>query len=131
MSERDDESPLEIIFDHLHARGRGDAAAIAARLHPDVVQQGVEPELVCRGRDVVLERMRNNMGRAHGGIDWLELIQRDDGVVAGLAGSRFADDPMLPDSQLFIVFTVREGMITRIEHFRTRGDALGAAEARS
>lgn len=37
------ESPFEVVFDHLHARGAGDADAVAARLHPDIVQQGSSP----------------------------------------------------------------------------------------
>lgn len=124
----DAESPLEVVFEHFHARGRGDIDGVAATLHPDVVQQGVEPELVCQGRDPVLQRMRANMKRMHGGVEWLELLERNDRVVAGLAGSRFAGNPLLPDGRLFIVFTVRDGVITRTDDFRTREEAVRAAE---
>lgn len=125
----DDESPFEVVFDHLHARGRGDVEAVAARLHPGVVQQGVEPELVCHGRDMVLKRISTNMARTHGGMEWLELLERNGRVVAGFGGARFAGNPLLTDRRLFIVFTVRAGLIERMDHFRSREEAVAAADA--
>lgn len=124
-----DESPFEIVFDHLHARGRGDVAAVASRLHPDIVQQGVEPHLVCRGRDMVLQRISTNMARSHGGIEWLELLERNGRVLAGFAGPRFAGNPLLRDGRVFIVFTVRDGLIARIDDYRTRQEAVRAIDA--
>lgn len=69
------------------------------------------------------------MARTHGGIEWLELIERNGRVVAGFAGPRFAADPVLTDGRVFIVFTVRDGLITRMDHHRTRAEALEAVDA--
>lgn len=124
-----EESPFDVVFDHLHARGRGDVDAVAARLAPDIVQQGVEPDLVCRGRDMVLQRISTNMQRTHGGIEWLELVERNGRVIAGFAGPRFEGNPLLPEGRLFIVFTVHGGTITRMDDFRTRDEAMRAADA--
>jgi hypothetical protein len=42
-------SNIEIIFaDWLDAMRRGDLETMASRLAPDVVHQGVSPELICR-----------------------------------------------------------------------------------
>ena len=67
---------LQIVFDHLHDRGAGDMEAVAAQLHPDVVHQGVSEELVCRGREEVLERIRRSSG-GDAGIDHLELVDAE------------------------------------------------------
>lgn len=125
-----EESPLEVVFDHIHARGRGDADAIEARMHPEVVHQGIDPDWICDGRGPVMERMRRVIQQRHGGVDWLELTERRDRVIAGFGGPRFADDPNFPEPRRFIVFTVRDGLITRMEDYRTREDAF-AAVARS
>ena len=49
------DAAMTAVFDHFHARRRGDLDAIAAGLDPDVVHQGVIPELVCNGRAAVLD----------------------------------------------------------------------------
>jgi ketosteroid isomerase-like protein len=49
------ESNIEIIFaDWLDAMRRGDLETMAGRLAPDVVHQGVRPELICRNREQVI-----------------------------------------------------------------------------
>jgi ketosteroid isomerase-like protein len=122
------ESELEAVFDHFHARRRRDIGAVAAGLDPRVVHQGVEPDLVCDGRDEVLERVRRSFSRVPSGIDGIELIDAGDSVVVGLSGQQFRDNPLL-EGRLFMVFTVREGVITRIEDYRTREQAMLAAQA--
>jgi hypothetical protein len=120
-------SNLEIIFNHFHDRGAGDFQSVAAQLDPDVVHQGVMPELVCEGRDAVLERMRGSQGRDGHGLDRIELIAAGDRVVVGLAGERFRDVPWLKGGQLYIVFTLRDGRIVRMDDHLTRAQALSAA----
>ena len=121
------EKTLQIVFDHLHDRGAGDMQAIAAQLHSDVVHQGVSDELVCRGREEVLESIRRS-GGGDAGIDHLELVDAGDRVIVGLAGPRFREVPWLR-GQLFIVFTVRDGLIVRMDDRRTRAEAFTAAGA--
>lgn len=127
--EHSHEEAFEVVFDHLHARGRGDVEAVAARLHPDVVQSGVDRDLVCRGRDTVLERIGTNMARSHGGIDRLELLERNGAVIAGFGGPRFAANALLPDASVYIVFRIRDGLIIRMDHYRTRQEALQATDS--
>lgn len=57
MSERN----MAVVLDHLHARRRGDLAAMKPLLALDIVLQGVTDELVCRGRHEVLENVRRGL----------------------------------------------------------------------
>jgi hypothetical protein len=46
-------------------------------------------------------------------------------VIVGIAGPRFREIPFL-DGEIFIVFTVRDGLIARMDDYRTHEDALEA-----
>jgi hypothetical protein len=119
------DAALEVVFDHLYARRTRDLDALAAGLDPDVVHQGVLPSLVCHGRDAVMERVSSSLNGADSGIERLELIAAGDRAIAGIAGPRFREIPFL-DGEIFIVFTVRNGLIARMDDHRTREDALKA-----
>jgi ketosteroid isomerase-like protein len=121
---------MEVVFDHFHARRRRDLDAITAGLDPDVVHQGVMPELVCTGREAVVDRMRASLGNGESGIERLELHAAGDSVVAGIAGPRFREIPFL-NGEIFMVFTVRDGRILRIDDYRTREEAFQAVEVPS
>ena len=59
------ESNIEIIFaDWLDAMRRGDLETMAGRLAPDVVHQGVRPELICRNREQVIDMVGNTLSPA-------------------------------------------------------------------
>ncbi len=122
------DAPLEVVFDHLYARRMRDLDALARGLDADVVHQGVLPSLVCNGRDAVLERMRSSLDGGDSGIERLELSAAGDRVIVGIAGPRFREIPFL-DGEVFIVFTVRDGLIARMDDYRTRDDALEAVVA--
>jgi ketosteroid isomerase-like protein len=124
------DASMEIVFDHFHARRRRDLDAITAGLDPDVVHQGVTPELVCIGRAAVVDRMRASLGNGDSGIERLELHAAGDRVVVGIAGPRFREIPFL-DGEIFMVFTVRDGRILRIDDYRTREEAFRAVEVPS
>ena len=121
------DAALQVVFDHLHARRMRDAAAIEASLDPDVVHQGVVPSLVCNGRDAVLERMQSSLEGIDSGIERLELIGAGERVIVGVAGPRFDEIPFL-DGEVFMLFTLRDGRIVRIHDYRSREDAVRAAE---
>jgi ketosteroid isomerase-like protein len=120
------DSALETVFDHFHARRRHDIEAVASGLEPDIVHQGVEPELVCNGRDEVLAMVRRSFARDGVDLDRIELVNAGERVVVGLAGPRFRENPFLT-GELFILFTVRDGKIARMDDYRTRGEAFQAA----
>jgi hypothetical protein len=119
------DAAMETVFDHFHARRRRDLDAIAAGLDPDVVHQGVRPELVCDGRGAVLERIEASFETVDTGIERLELNAAGESVIVGIAGPRFREIPFL-DGEIFMVFTVRDRTILRIDDYRTRQEAFGA-----
>jgi ketosteroid isomerase-like protein len=119
------DAAMETVFDHFHARRRRDLDAIAAGLDPDVVHQGVRPELVCHGRGAVLERIEASFETVDPGVERLELYAAGASVIVGIAGPRFREIPFL-DGEIFMVFTVRDGRILRIDDYRTRGEAHAA-----
>jgi hypothetical protein len=124
------DAAMETVFDHFHARRRRDLGAIEAGLDPDVVHQGVLPELVCNGRAAVVERMAASLGDGDSGIERLELHAAGENAIAGIAGPRFREIPFL-HGEIFMLFTVRNGQILRIDDYRTREEAFRAAEVRA
>jgi hypothetical protein len=124
------EEALEIVFDHFHARRRHDLDAIREGLDPDVVHQGVMPDLVCNSRDEVLAMVRSSFARGDFGVERLELNAAGDRVIVGIAGPRFREIPFL-NGEIFIVFTVRDGLIVRMDDYRTRDEAFRAVASAS
>ncbi len=119
---------MEVVFDYLSALRRRDIDAVASLLDPEAVHQGFSEELICDGRDMVLANVRNGMRREHLGIEHLELVDGGDHVVVGLGGPAFRNRPGIGDrEQLFMVFTIREGLIARMDDHLTRDGALRAA----
>jgi hypothetical protein len=85
---------------------------------------------------VVLPRGRGCRRHAGGAfqylrpVDSLELIQAGEHVVLGVRGERLDaidDEPL--GGQIFNVFTLQGGKITRIDDHRHRAEALAAAGA--
>lgn len=117
---------LEIVFDHLDARRSRDLERLASQLDPDVVHQGVRPDLVCNNRAEVLDNVRRSFAREDFGVDRLELIAAGERVVVGLAGPRFDEVPWLK-GQLYMVYTLQDGRIVRMDDYLTRAEAIAAA----
>ena len=124
------DAAMTAVFDHFHARRRQDLGAIAAGLDPDVVHQGVRPELVCSGRPAVLERIGASLDSGETGVERIELHAAGESVIVGIAGPRFREIPFL-DGEIFMVFTLRDGLILRIDDYRTREEAFRAVAAMS
>ena len=119
---------LEFIFDHLNARRSRDLARLESQFDPRVIHQGVLPELVCNNRREVLENVQRGFSRDDFGVDRLELIDAGERVLVGLAGPRFREVPWAPlNGQIYVVYTIREGRIVRMEDFLTRAQAVAAA----
>ncbi len=118
---------MEVVFDHLSALRRRDIDAVASLVDAAVVHQGFSEELICDGRDAVLANVRNGMRREHLGIEHLELVDAGDQVVVGFAGPGFRARPGVGErEQVFIVFTIRDGLIVRMDDYLTRDEALRA-----
>jgi ketosteroid isomerase-like protein len=121
------EMAMETVFDHFHARRRGDIEAVAAGLDADVVHQGVRSDMVCTGRNAVVQGIQQSLGGGETGIERLELHAAGERVVVRIAGPRFREVPFL-DGEIFMVFTTQGGRILRIDDYRTREEAFGAAQ---
>jgi SnoaL-like domain len=127
------ESNIEIVFDGwLDARRRGDLEAMAARLAPDVVHQGIRPELICRNRDEVLARVRGGRGQLPV-PEAIELVAAGDHVVLSVRGPGIgvpADEgSQEPRGEATVVFTLERGKIVRMQDYLHRSDALQAVGA--
>jgi hypothetical protein len=56
------------------------------------------------------------------------LIDVGDRVIVGLAVARFRDVPWAPlNGQIYVVYTLHDGRIVRMDDFLTRAEALAAA----
>jgi hypothetical protein len=121
---------IEVVFAHLNARRVHDLALLESQLDPDVVHQGVLPDLLCNNRHEVLANVQRGFARDGFGVDRLELIDAGDRVVVGLAGPRFSDVPWAPlNGQIYVVYTLRDGRIVRMDDYLLRADAIAAAGA--
>jgi ketosteroid isomerase-like protein len=126
-------SNLEILFSEwLDAMRRGDLARMAAVLAPDAVHQGIRSESRCESAEQILESVRPRVGNPPP-LDALELVAAGDHVVMSVRGPAIGapagrDDDERRD-QASIVFTLRDGKITRMHDFVHRRDALASAGA--
>ncbi|MHB8510718.1 MAG: nuclear transport factor 2-like protein [Actinomycetota bacterium] len=88
------------------------------------------PQLICRNRDEVLINVKRGFARDDFGVDRLELIDSGERVVVGLAGPRFRDVQWAPlNGQIYVVYTLRDDRIVRMDDYTSRGEALTAAGA--
>jgi ketosteroid isomerase-like protein len=128
------ESNLEIIFvDWLDALRRHDLDRLSARLAPDVQHEGVRSDRVCLGRDAVLERLRAR-GAQLPRVSAIELIEAGDHVVMSVRAPTVGapvEDHGPQRGQATIVFTLRDGLIVRMQDYLGRADALAAIDRTS
>ncbi len=129
VSVRSQASNLEIIFvDWLDAMRRHDLDRMDARLAPDVVHQGVRADFICRNRVAVLERLRARGSRLPQ-VSAIELIEAGDQVVMSVRAAGVGvpvEDDGAPRGQATVVFTLREGLIVRMQDYLSRAEALAA-----
>ena len=132
MATRSPQSNIEIIFsDYLDAIRRGDMDTVAARLAPEVTHRGVRADLICPDRDSVLASMRSR-ARQPPDVEAIELVAAGDRVVMSVRAAGIGvpvRDDDAPRGQASIVFTLRDGLITAMQDYASRDEALGAAGA--
>ena len=127
------QSNIEIIFaDWIDAMRRGDLDTVAARLAPDVVHQGVEPELICRNREEVIDMVSRRVGRVPP-VEAIELVAAGDHVIMSVRGVGLGppvdDDHDEGRGQATVVYTLVDGKIVRMHDYLHRSEALEAAGA--
>ena len=116
-----------VMIDFFGALRRGDFDAASALLDPAVTWQGLRADLVCHGRPEVIDTFRWALEERRE-TEALEFIRGGERVVMGARGPSLTEvggEPL--EGQIFNVFTVREGRITRIDDYRHRSEALAAA----
>lgn len=123
-------SNIEIVFsDWLDAMRRGDLERMEAALAPDVKHVGIVPEWECGNREQVLENVRGRAGRVPA-VEALELVAAGDHVVMSIRAPGIGPTPEgAARGQACIVFTLRDGLITHMQDYVHRDDALAAAGA--
>ena len=106
----------------------GRSSDIEGLLDDEVIWQGLRGDYICRNRKEAMEIVRPSLGRMGLG-DHLEILMHGQQVVLGLGAPDFrmlGDVPI--DSQIFQVFNFRDGKVVRILEYKTREEALVAAE---
>ena len=129
MSERNDNLGV-VLAGWVDARRRNDLDAIERHLHPDVVWQGLRPDLVCGDRDAVLHNVRSRGGRLPD-VSGVELHAEGDQVMLGIRSpdlTEIAGEPL--EGEIYSVFTIADGVIVRMDEYRTRDEALEAMRTR-
>jgi ketosteroid isomerase-like protein len=132
-STRTPTSNIEIIWtDWLDAMRRGDMEVLASRLAPEVTHRGVRPDMICPDRESVLANARARSDELPE-VGAIELVAAGDQVVlsvrAPTVGMPIEDDaPMRGKAS--IVFTLRDGLITGMQDYLSRAEALAAAGAK-
>lgn len=129
MSLRNDN--LEIVLaGWVDAQRRNDVETIERHLHPNVIWQGLRPDLVCHSRDQVLENVRNRNGRRPD-VEGIELHAEGDQVLFGVRSPDLVDVAGEPlNGEIWDLFTIAEGLIVRMDAFHTRDKALAAMRER-
>jgi limonene-1,2-epoxide hydrolase len=117
---------IEFLWGWFDALRRRDTESMAAALAPDVVWQGVRPDLVCHGPDEVIAAFVTAYD-ANQEIDSLEVIGGEERIVLGARSPDLAIDKVETRGEIYNVFTIEDGKIRWIEDYLERGAALAAA----
>ena len=111
----------------LDALRRQDLDAVERRMAPEVFWQGIREDLVCADREEAMELLREQQRQEHG-IEALELVATEEKVMLGVRSTQLQEVGGVPlGGQIFQVFTLRDGVIVRVDEYERRGEALAAA----
>jgi hypothetical protein len=118
-----------ILADWLDALRRHDLEALERRMAPDVFWQGVREDFICKDREEAMEMLREHQREEHG-VEALELVASEEKVVLGVRSTQLREVGGVPlEGQIFQVFSLRDGIIARVDEYEKRGEALAAADA--
>ena len=112
-----------------HENFRGQHRDHPRRLAPDFYWQGIREHLVCEDRDQALAMLREQQREEHG-VEALELVATEEKVMLGVRSTQLQEVGGVPlGGQIFQVFTLRDGVIVRVDEYERRSEALAAAGA--
>ena len=117
---------IEFLWGWFDALRRGDTESMAAALAPEVVWQGVRPDLVCHGPDEVIAAFVTAYDATQE-IESVEIIGGEERIVFGARSQDLTIDDVETKGEIYNVFTIEGGKIRRIEDYLERGAALTAA----
>jgi ketosteroid isomerase-like protein len=105
---------------------RGDLAAIAELLDPEVSWHGGDPSAAgsCHNRDQVLRFMRQSEVVRGGRLELVDVVGAGDTVVLIMRPPSDGPEPAAPVGNLT---TFRDGKVVEIVHYPNASDALAAA----
>jgi ribosomal protein S18 acetylase RimI-like enzyme len=118
---------IEFLWGWFDALRRRDTTSMAAALDPDVVWQGVRPDLVCHGPAEVIAAFLT-ASDANQEIDALELLGGETHIVLGAHAPYLAIADVDTGGEIYNVFTIDGDKITRIEDYLQRDEAFRAAD---
>jgi hypothetical protein len=118
---------LEVVLaGWIDALRRDDLEAMQRYLHPEVVWQGLRDDLGCPDRAHVLDNIRERAGRLPE-VAGIDLSSEGDQVLLGVRSPDFTElVGELLDGELFNLFTISDGLIVRMQDFKTREQAAEA-----
>jgi len=118
---------IELLISWLDALRRRDLPALTERLDPQTTWQGVRPDLVCHGREEVVETVVAQRDQDYE-VDALELIGAADHAIlhARLAEPQEIGGITAQDG-MYNVVRIERSTITRIEDYVDRDEARRAA----
>jgi limonene-1,2-epoxide hydrolase len=118
---------IELLIAWLDALRRRDLPALTERLDPQATWQGVRLDLVCHGREEIVQTFVGQRDEGYD-VDALELIGAADHAILNARLSEPQEIAgVTAQGGMYNVFRIEQSTITRIEDYLDRDDALRAA----
>lgn len=118
---------IELLIAWLDALRRRDLPALTERLDPQAIWQGVRLDLVCHGREEIVQTFVGQRDEGYD-VDALELIGAADHAILHARLSEPQEiGGVTGQGGMYNVFRIEQSTITRIEDYLDRDDALRAA----
>ena len=120
---------IELLLGWLDALRRRDLEALAAVLDPDIAWQGLREDLICRGREEVVDAFVARRDQDYE-VESVELIAGDDHVVLGVRVPGLREVAGIEvEGEIYNVFTIADRKVIRIRDYLKQSEALDAAGA--
>jgi limonene-1,2-epoxide hydrolase len=118
---------IELLIAWLDALRRRDVPALTERLDPQATWRGVRPDLVCHGREEVVETFVAQRDQDYD-VDALELIGAADHAILHARPAEPQEiGGITAQDGMYNVFRIERSTITRIEDYVDRDEARRAA----